>query len=216
MRSRFRHAHQTRAREARDVTLRRPLGMSFLIAVLWFDSTFDVQTRGHAGDVLPGGGPVLDLDVLPARHDRVISDEPAGVGRDDPHASSRSAPRSTRASPAGGSAGGRSRSSVSAPRSPSRDRSERRPTGRRGGTRWRSRPNRPWRDPSTATTSSPLRARSSSSGCSSSPSRSSWPGRRRRRSDGKRPTRGLRVRDRARPRRRARLAARHRRARRMN
>ena len=28
-------------------------GMGFLLAVLWFDLMFDVQTRGHAGDVLP-------------------------------------------------------------------------------------------------------------------------------------------------------------------
>ena len=28
-------------------------GAGFLIAVLWFDLMFDVQTRGHAGDVLP-------------------------------------------------------------------------------------------------------------------------------------------------------------------
>jgi hypothetical protein len=28
-------------------------GASFLVAVLWFDLMFDVQTRRHAGDVLP-------------------------------------------------------------------------------------------------------------------------------------------------------------------
>ena len=28
-------------------------GMSFLLAVLWFDLMFDVQTRGHAGEILP-------------------------------------------------------------------------------------------------------------------------------------------------------------------
>src|ERR1700693_70181 len=28
-------------------------GTGFLLAVLWFDLMFDVQTRGHAGDVLP-------------------------------------------------------------------------------------------------------------------------------------------------------------------
>ncbi len=28
-------------------------GAGFLLAVLWFDLMFDVQTRGHAGDVLP-------------------------------------------------------------------------------------------------------------------------------------------------------------------
>jgi hypothetical protein len=28
-------------------------GMSFLLAVLWFDLMFDVQTRGHAGELLP-------------------------------------------------------------------------------------------------------------------------------------------------------------------
>jgi hypothetical protein len=29
-------------------------GASFLLAVLWFDLMFDVQTRKHAGDLLPG------------------------------------------------------------------------------------------------------------------------------------------------------------------
>jgi len=29
-------------------------GAGFLVAVLWFDLMFDVQTRGHAGDRLPG------------------------------------------------------------------------------------------------------------------------------------------------------------------
>jgi hypothetical protein len=28
-------------------------GAAFLLAVLWFDLMFDVQVRGHAGDVLP-------------------------------------------------------------------------------------------------------------------------------------------------------------------
>jgi hypothetical protein len=28
-------------------------GAGFLVAVLWFDLMFDVQTRGHAGDALP-------------------------------------------------------------------------------------------------------------------------------------------------------------------
>jgi uncharacterized membrane protein len=28
-------------------------GMSFLLAVLWFDLMFDVQTRGHTGELLP-------------------------------------------------------------------------------------------------------------------------------------------------------------------
>src|SRR5450432_4665949 len=29
-------------------------GIGFLLAVLWFDLMFDVQTRRHAGDLLPG------------------------------------------------------------------------------------------------------------------------------------------------------------------
>ena len=29
-------------------------GAGFLVAVLWFDLMFDVQTRGHGGDRLPG------------------------------------------------------------------------------------------------------------------------------------------------------------------
>ena len=29
-------------------------GVGFLLAVLWFDLMFDVQTRKHAGDLLPG------------------------------------------------------------------------------------------------------------------------------------------------------------------
>jgi hypothetical protein len=29
-------------------------GIGFLLAVLWFDLMFDVQTRKHAGDLLPG------------------------------------------------------------------------------------------------------------------------------------------------------------------
>ena len=28
-------------------------GLSFLLAVLWFDLMFDVQTRGHTGEILP-------------------------------------------------------------------------------------------------------------------------------------------------------------------
>lgn len=28
-------------------------GLSFLLAVLWFDLMFDVQTRGHGGEILP-------------------------------------------------------------------------------------------------------------------------------------------------------------------
>ena len=28
-------------------------GISFLLAVLWFDLMFDVQTRGHTGEILP-------------------------------------------------------------------------------------------------------------------------------------------------------------------
>lgn len=44
--------HQRRGM-ARFVTA----GMGFLLAVLWFDLMFDVQTRGHSGEVLP-------LDVL--------------------------------------------------------------------------------------------------------------------------------------------------------
>lgn len=28
-------------------------GMGFLLAVLWFDLMFDVQTRGHTGEILP-------------------------------------------------------------------------------------------------------------------------------------------------------------------
>ena len=28
-------------------------GLSFLLAVLWFDLMFDVQTRGHTGELLP-------------------------------------------------------------------------------------------------------------------------------------------------------------------
>ena len=28
-------------------------GLSFLLAVLWFDLMFDVQTRGHMGELLP-------------------------------------------------------------------------------------------------------------------------------------------------------------------
>jgi hypothetical protein len=29
-------------------------GTGFLLAVLWFDLMFDVQTRKHGGDLLPG------------------------------------------------------------------------------------------------------------------------------------------------------------------
>jgi hypothetical protein len=29
-------------------------GIGFLLAVLWFDLMFDVQTRKYAGDLLPG------------------------------------------------------------------------------------------------------------------------------------------------------------------
>lgn len=50
----------------------------FLLAVLWFDLMFDVQTRKHAGGVLPHGSAELDFGLLPPRHHRSLSDEPPG------------------------------------------------------------------------------------------------------------------------------------------
>jgi hypothetical protein len=52
-----------------------PAGAGFLLAVLWFDLMFDVQTRKHAGEVLPGEVLASIFILLPARHDRCLSDE---------------------------------------------------------------------------------------------------------------------------------------------
>jgi hypothetical protein len=45
-------------------------GAGFLLAVLWFDLMFDMQTRGHAGNVLP---PEV-LASISAYYRRVITD----------------------------------------------------------------------------------------------------------------------------------------------
>ena len=51
-------------------------GAGFLLAVLWFDLMFDVQTRKHPASAA-GGSADIDLGLLSARHHRGLSDEPA-------------------------------------------------------------------------------------------------------------------------------------------
>ena len=45
-------------------------GAGFLIAVLWFDLMFDVQTRGHAGNVMPNA----DLTSIASYYRRVTTE----------------------------------------------------------------------------------------------------------------------------------------------
>jgi len=66
-------------------------GAGFLLAVLWFDLMFDVQHPQARRRTLAGRSAGLDFVLLPARHDRCPSDEPAGrpgdgadAGRDLP------------------------------------------------------------------------------------------------------------------------------------
>jgi hypothetical protein len=51
-------------------------GAGFLVAVLWFDLMFDVQTRGHRGDTIP----VEILDSISAYYRRVTTEaRPMGL-----------------------------------------------------------------------------------------------------------------------------------------
>ena len=50
-------------------------GAAFLLAVLWFDLMFDVQTRKCPGDLLPPEVLASISALLPPRHDRSLPDE---------------------------------------------------------------------------------------------------------------------------------------------